>query len=131
MQAVRNGAVSGGNALGGIQHEEDQIALLKRRLGPLHALALDRILGLPEARHVYQHQGHSADIGGLFQPVAGGAGHGGHDGSVRAEQGIEEGRFPNVRPTDQCDAQPFAQDAPTIGGRQQRLDLAPHGSQTP
>ncbi len=59
----------------------------------------------------------------LLDGVARGAGDGGDDGALGAEQRIEQARFADVGPPDQRHAQPLAQHAPLVGAREQPLDL--------
>ncbi|RIH74524.1 hypothetical protein Mcate_02676 [Meiothermus taiwanensis] len=106
---------------------EHQVGLLGDLQGPLHPAFLDYVVGFPNPGGVHRHDGHPGDLQGGLEVVAGGAGDGGHDGPLVAQQGIEQAGLARIGRTHQGDAGPFLGDAPGGGGGKQAVDLLQYG----
>src|SRR5208337_1649732 len=83
-----------------VEHREQQVGGARRAECALDADALDVVGRLADAGGIVEDQGVGTELNRVFDDVAGGAGDGGDDGAVGAEQKIHQGRFTGVRLTE-------------------------------
>ena len=91
--------------------------------GALHAHRLDAVAGLADACGIGDPRQDPPEAGRFLHGIAGRAGNLGDDGPVKADQGVEQGGFPRVRPADQGDPNALLQDPSPVAGRVEPVEL--------
>lgn len=90
FNGLRQGFILGLPAGLGIVEVEDEIGVGGGFAGFLDADFFDLVGCFSEAGCVDEADGETAEVDGFFDRVAGGAGDGGDNGSLLAEEGVEE-----------------------------------------
>jgi hypothetical protein len=118
-----------GHPLGRIEDDERQVGALERSEGTDGPVPLERRHGAPplaDARRVDQHVRPAPHRDRGVDRIAGGARLGRHDRALLAEEAVQEGRLPDVRPPDEGEPR----DGPLAGfrrsGRQRSHDRLAH-----
>ena len=102
-----------------VQDVQNQIGGCQCSTAAADAFDLDFVAGFAEAGGVNEDDGETANVGGFLDGVAGGAGDGGDDGAVVAEELIEEAGFADVGAADNRGANSASQHAAFAGGAQE------------
>lgn len=89
-------ALSCAGRLAGIDDFDDEVGAVEFALGALDADALDVVMGLAQAGGIDQAERDAVNLDDFLNGVAGGAGGGADDGTLKAEEGIEQAAFANV-----------------------------------
>ncbi len=90
--------VLGPERLGAVQHQESQVRRAQPAPGQLHPQGLDLVAGLAEPGRVHQAADHPPQQRRLLDGVPGGAGTGGDNGPLRAQQPVEQAGLAHVGP---------------------------------
>ena len=115
-------AVLGGQRRAAVDHQQGQVGAGQRGAAALHAQVFGQVARVAaDARRVDQHQGDAAQVERLLQRVARGAGDGGDDGPLGAQQGVEQAALAHVGLADDGRADALAVDDALLGAVDQSL----------
>jgi hypothetical protein len=113
--------------LAGIDDFDDEVGAVEFAFGALDADALDVVGGLAQAGGIDEAERDAMHLDDFLDGVACGASGGTDDGTLEAEEGIEQAAFADVRRTGDDGAGTVAQDAALLRGGDEFLRTFEHG----
>jgi hypothetical protein len=121
-------ALRGFKRLAGIEDLQNEIGTLQLTLGSLNADALDGILRIAKAGGIHEAQRNAMHLDDFLDRIPRGARGGTHDGTLKAEQEIEQTAFAHIRCSGDHRAGTVTQDATLLGGGEELAGMRLNGS---